>query len=179
MKKNELNALAERLKSGDINAAERLFNNIAPQAYRFFYFRVGHKETAEDLMQEVFLKVVANIHVFDIASGDFIPWFWRIARNSLIDFFRQKKPSYLSDLEGEGENIEDPHEKTHLNAELREIHNIVRTLPEEDQNIFNLYFVADLSYVDLAQVTGKSVASLRVRTYRLKQKILKKYEHEK
>lgn len=173
MDKTEYNKLASRLKDGDRSAAGSIFDELAPQTYRFFYARTGQRETAEDLMQEVFLKVVKRIEQFDLNEGDFVPWFWKIAHNSLIDFFRVKKPLYLDDMTDKGFDIRD--EKNHImsNARMREVMNIVKSFSPEDQELFELHFLADLSYSDLAQVTGKSEANLRVMIHRLKQKILK------
>lgn len=174
--KSSFNALAERLKKGDSQAGEAIFDHFFGQIYRFLLARLGHRETAQDLSQEVFLKVVRNIQTFDTESGDFTPWIWQITRNTLIDFFRQKKPQHLEDMEQGGETIPDPADHTRTSAELREVMNIVRTLSEEEQELFHLHFVADMPYVELATVTGKSEANLRVAIHRLRQKIIKKHE---
>ncbi len=176
MSKPKFNTLAERLQRGDETAGGQIFDYFSPQIYRFFFARTNHRETAQDLTQEVFLKVVRNIQSYAAEQGDFTPWFWRIAHNALIDFFRQKKSGYLEELDQEGENIADPSDRTVVNAELREVMNAVRTLPAEEQELFQLHFLADLSYTDIARITGKSEANLRVIIHRLKKKIIKHYD---
>lgn len=176
--KTKFNGLAERLKVGDSQAGAVIFDHFFSQIYRFLLARLGHRETAQDLVQEVFLKVVRNIQSFNPSAGDFTPWIWQIARNTLIDHFRQKKPQYLEDMEQHGAAIPDSGDGVHASAELREIMNIVRQLNEDEQELFQLHFISDLSYTDLAAVTGKTEANLRVAVHRLRQKILKQHDHE-
>ncbi len=171
----KFNSLADRLKTGDHKAGEAIFDHFFSQIYRFLLVRLGHRETAQDLAQDVFLKVVRNIDSFNSGTGDFTPWIWQIARNTLIDYFRQKKPQYLDDLEQHGEAIPDHRDGVHASAELREIMNIVDRLSPEEQELFQLHFVADLSYADLAAITGKTEANLRVAIHRLRQKIIKRH----
>ncbi len=112
------------------------------------------------------------------AGGDFATWLWQIARNSLIDFFRQKKPLHLADMEHEGENIPDSMDYISSNAELREVLDIVKKLPAEDQELFQMYFLSDLSYSDLAKVTEKTESNLRVAIHRIRQKIIKQHKND-
>ena len=134
--------------------------------------RIRHKETAQDLTQEVFLKVIKSIDQFDRKSGDFTAWIWQIARNSAIDYFRHKKPSYLTDLPDEGNNISEELVKSDESAKVREIMTIVESFPEEEQELFQMHFVTDMSYADIARITGKTESALRVAIYRLRKKLI-------
>lgn len=165
------NAEAEALKKGDGKAAERIFDHFAPHIHSFFMARIRNRETAQDLTQEVFLKVIRHIETFDARSGEFTAWIWQIARNTGIDFFRQKKPVYLADLPEEGSNIPDERLTASESAKLREILKVVERFSPEEQELFELHFIADLSYVDMAHATGRSSASLRVAIHRLRKKI--------
>ncbi|HZZ99235.1 MAG TPA: sigma-70 family RNA polymerase sigma factor [Candidatus Paceibacterota bacterium] len=177
MSSKDFNNLAKRLKTGDAKAAGTIFDNFAPQLHRFFMARTSQRETAQDLTQEVFLKLVRNIKQFDPEAGDFTPWFWRVAHNTLIDHFRQKKPQqYLTDMEREGENIPDAMDSTAVRAELREVLEIVKMFSEEEQEIFEMYFLTDMAYAEIAKVTGKSESNLRVIIHRIRQKIIKRHE---
>ena len=175
MSSDHFNTLAKRLKAGESDAAAEIFDHFAPQLHRFFMARTSQREIAQDLTQEVFLKLVRNIRQFNPDAGNFTPWFWRVAHNALIDYFRQKKPQYLADMEREGENIPDMRDPTEANAELREVLDIVKTFTPEEQEIFQLYFLTDMAYADLATVTGKSESNLRVIIHRLRQKIIKRH----
>lgn len=164
-------ALALELKQGKQSAAEKIFDHFSPQIFRFFLVRLGHRENAEDLTQEVFVKVVRHIQSFNEESGDFSPWFWQIARNSLIDHFREKKVSYIDDLFNEGQDI--PSLKNNIGDKimLREVMEEVENFSPEEQEIFSLHYLSDVDYKELSRVTGKSEGALRVIVHRMQKKI--------
>ncbi len=170
--KDQFNAQAEKFQKGDIHSAEKIFDHFSKPIYAFFMARIRHKETAQDLTQEVFLKVIKNIDQFDRESGDFTAWIWQIARNSAIDYFRLKKPSHLADLPDEGVNIVEEHAKSDESAKVREIMDIIESFSVEERELFELHFVADMSYTDLARATGKTESALRVAIYRLRKKLI-------
>ncbi len=174
MKEQErYNILAKRLKEGDGAAGGELFDHFSVPIYRYFLARTNQKEVAQDLMQECFARLLEHIGQFDPAHGNFHSWFWRIARNLLIDTYRQKKPTQsLEVMQERGLDIVDPTERILPHVELQRVLELVKTLSEEEQELFNLYFVADTAYSDLAEMTGKSEANLRVTVYRLKKKII-------
>ncbi len=175
MDASNINKLANKLQKGDHKAGADLFDHFAPLIYRFFMSRINHRESAQDLLQDVFLKLVKNIRQFDSEQGNFSSWFWSIAHNTLIDFFREKKAGYIADLEEKGEYIIDARDSTRSNAELREIMEIVKTLSPEERELFELYFVMDLPYAEIAATTGKSESNLRVTIHRIRKKITEKH----
>jgi RNA polymerase sigma-70 factor (ECF subfamily) len=170
---NIYNQLAARLKKGDRKAGEELFDQFAPVMFRYFFARTSQRETAQDLTQECFARLLQHIGQFDPEQGNFHSWFWRIARNLLIDTYRQKKPSHsLESMQDAGIDIVDPTERILPHVELQRILELVKTLSPEEQELFNQYFIADTSYAELAEMTGKSEANLRVTIHRMKKKII-------
>ena len=165
------NKEAESLQQGDTRAAEVIFDHFVGPIHSFFMAQTRHRETAQDLTQEVFLKVIKSIGQFDRKSGNFTAWIWQIARNALIDFFRLKKPSYLADMSEEGNNIPEERSTVQDTAYFREIMNIIETFPQEDQELFEMHFIADVSYADLSRITGKSETALRVAIHRFRKKL--------
>jgi RNA polymerase sigma-70 factor (ECF subfamily) len=165
------NKEAEELKQGNARSAEIIFDHFAPPIHSFFMGRIGNRETSQDLVQEVFLKVTRHIEQFNSETGTFTAWIWQIARNSAIDYYRQKKSGYLADLPEEGANLLDETARTDGDATMREIMDVVKQLPDEDQELFQMHFVADMAYVEIAKATGKTAPALRVAIHRLKKKI--------
>ncbi|HVZ10995.1 MAG TPA: RNA polymerase sigma factor [Candidatus Paceibacterota bacterium] len=172
-----INALAKRLQKGDEKAGAAIFDRFATPFYRYFLSRTNQKEIAQDLVQEAFAKMLQNIAQFNAEVGNFSSWFWQIARNLLIDSFRQKKPvQSLEVMQETGFDVVDPNEQVQTNAEMQRVLAIADQLPEEERELFHSYFIADVSYADLAVMTGKSEANLRVMIHRLKKKISKIYD---
>ena len=170
---SKINELADRLKKGDRSAGETIFNEFAPAMYRYFLARTSQKETAQDLTQECFARLLGHIDQFDTTHGNFSSWFWRIARNLLIDTYRQKKPTQsIETMQEYGLDIVDTTDRVLPHVELQRVLKLVKELSEEEQELFNLYFVADTSYADLAERMGKTEANLRVAVHRVKKKII-------
>jgi len=170
--KDPFNVQAEALQKGEAGSAEKIFDHFSRPIYAFFMARIRHKETAQDLTQEVFLKVIKSIEQFDRKSGDFTSWIWQIARNSAIDYFRHKRSFYLADMPDGGANISEERVQSDESAKVREIMTIVESFPAEEQELFQLHFVADVSYAELARVTGKTESALRVAIHRLRKKLI-------
>lgn len=140
--------------------------------------RTGSKSTAEDLLQDVFVKLVARIDTFDPSLGNFTPWFWQIARNTLNDFFRERKNVLLSEFtEEEGAEFVSS-DSLDTKEFLAEIMRTVRGFSEEEQELFSLRYVQGLSYREISGITGKTEVSLRVSAHRIAKKIKEIYQYE-
>ncbi len=176
--KTNFNKEAEKLKNGDNKAAEKIFNHFGPKIFSFFMVRTSHRETAEDLTQEVFLKLINKIDTFDNALGNFAAWFWQIARNVLIDHYREKKSFPTIDLDAAGakylpERSRSIQENIIAKNEIEKMLKVVKNFSEEEQEIFSLKFLSDLSYKEISRITNKSEGNLRVIIHRITQKINK------
>lgn len=179
---NDLNRIAQRMQNGDQGAAQELYQKLVRKVFGFCMSRVSNRASAEDLTQDIFLKIIQKIELYDQKKSDFIVWFWQIARNAIIDHYRSKKNISFSDLENEGaiedaetENIEDAFQNK---SDFDKIVSFVKSLPEEEKEFFRLRYVADLSYKEIAGIVDKSEGALRVQASRLKKKIednFKKY----
>jgi len=172
-KKDHCNQWACDLKNGDSLAGKKIFEHFSPKIYRFFIRKSHNREIAEDLTQEVFLKVVNKIDSFDENLGSFSGWVWQIAKNTAKDYYRQKKPLPFSNLADDGLNIADPKNILPQNAELEEILQKVKNLNPEEQNVFNLRYLHNFSYREISRMTNKSEISLRVLMHRVIDKLQK------
>lgn len=170
-----LNRLARKMQKGDAKAAEEIYNYFANKLFGFLITRVRNKATAEDLAQDIFLKLVGKINLFDPKIGNFSSWFWQLARNTLIDYYRsaENKKMIFSDLAEETiENFSvDESNLLESRVELNEVFEFLKTLSAEEQEVFELRFVAQLSFREISKITGRTEGALRVFSLRLKKKI--------
>lgn len=171
--KRQLNVWAGRMQQGDTPAAGNIFDYFSPLFFGYFAKRVLNREVAEDLVQEVFLRIVKNIRTFDERSGNFSSWAWQIAKNRLIDHYREKKCVTFCELETlkEIKDIGDNGERIHRKILAEDVCRLVESFRSEEQTIFTLRFVSDLSYREIAELTGKSEESLRISVFRIRNKI--------
>ncbi len=174
------NGLARRMQKGDSTAANELYNELVQKTFGFCFARMHDRNVAEDLTQEIFLKVVAKIDMFDVTRGSFLTWYWQLARNTLIDHFRAnaKHAVAFADLEeGETEKVVRTEDVVDMDGKIayRMVSDFVKTLSDEEQELFELRFVADLPYKRIAAITGTNAGALRVVASRLKKKIKKEF----
>ena len=178
LQRDRLDRLVAKMKKGDRGAAAVLYDELAPKLYGFVFSRTGSREIAEDLSQEIFIKLIERVGSFDDKKGRFTVWFWRLARNTLIDYYRQKKSipfSHFEDDEVAGMSVGEIPDTDNVLAHHR-LRAIVATFSREDQELFELRFAAEMSYKEIAVILEKPEGTLRVAALRLKEKIHKEFK---
>ncbi len=177
---DRLTALAVRMKKGDRRAAAALYDELGSKAYGFFFSRTGRKETAEDLTQDIFVKLVEKIEAFDEKRGRFVVWFWQMARNMLIDHYRAKKETPFSAFEVEEVEMMSTTTMPDIDHRLRyqKVQAVLADLTEEERELFELRYVAELPYKEIEAMMQRSEGALRIAALRMKEKIKKALHHE-
>lgn len=159
-----------RLKSGDADAFAFFYDKYVKSIYRFIYIKTGNKQVAEDITQDVFLKIWQ--HLVDKKNiKSFQAFIFRIARNTVIDHYRSAKQELP--LEYIAESVEmaeivvsaDKHMDTAIL--LKEINQ----LKSEYQEVLLLRYVEDMSVEDIAQVMDKDKNNIRVTLHRALSKL--------
>lgn len=175
-----LTRLAVKMKKGDRTAAAALYDELMPKTYGFFFTRTGgRREIAEDLAQDMFVRIVERIESFDERKGSFVVWFWQIARNILIDHYREKGEipfgSFEEDVVASFAIAETPDLEVKFRHEA--LTRFVRMLETDEQELFELRFIAEMPYKEIATLLGRSEGSLRIAALRVKEKIKKALRH--
>ena len=163
-KGDKLTALAIRMKKGDRKAAVAIYEELSPKTYGFFFTRTGRRETAEDLSQEIFLKLAEKVETFDEKRGRFVMWFWRMAHNMLVDHYRVKKETPFSSFEEtevEAMAVAEMPNMEHR-MQYKKVQVFLKTCTDEERELFELRYVAEMPYRDIGKVMGRSEGSLRV-----------------
>jgi RNA polymerase sigma-70 factor (ECF subfamily) len=116
--------LLDRCLAGEDSAWEALLRDYTRKIYNLCYRFTGRVEEAEDVTQEVFLKVFQTLKSYDAAQGSFSTWLNRVARNHLVDHYRRtRKDRVTSSLEDELPGAEEkpsPHMEPTGQVESRE-----------------------------------------------------------
>ena len=151
---------------GNNSAFDILLSRHKDTVYSYIYFIVKSRELAEDIFQETFVKAIVTIKQGRYTeNGKFRAWISRIAHNLIIDYFRQEKNEQTisnDDCEvdlfnnyklSEG-NIEDELIKTQI---LSDVKKLVDYLPENQREVLLLRYYQDLSFKEIADITGVSI----------------------
>lgn len=173
--------LMVRLMDGSLEAFDRLYERHSGRIHAFIDRFTGDPEAADDLTQEVFLKVYRNPRMFD-PRGRFLTWIYAVARNACIDFMRLKRlPTVTVAGGGDGEDFGyDPPDVAHekpdvqaLHAEMqRRVDRLTANLSPKLRDVFVLCALQGLSYEDAAQIIGCPVKTVSSRLSRARERFL-------
>ena len=99
-------ALVRRCVAGDATAWEDIVRRLNRRIYNICYRFTGSGDDAQDLTQEVFIKVYRTLDSFDVEKGSFMTWVTTVTRNLLVDHFRKTKQDRVTDsLDNSGSAI--------------------------------------------------------------------------
>ncbi len=154
----------------DDRELERVVDQFAPSVYRLAYARTGRREDAEDVMQEVFLRLVRKKPEFR-DDEHCRAWLLRVAANCAKDLFRCAWRRNTVEMDEELPSPE-PEEEGMLAAVLE--------LPESYRIPIHLFYYEELSVAEIAAILGKSEGAVRTRLSRAREllRARMKGEHE-
>lgn len=154
--------LVQSCQRGQLDDFAFLYDRYIKDIYRFVYFKTHHKETAEDLTSQTFIKALEHIASFDGEMGSFKSWVYRIARNTVIDHYRARKATV--DIEdawdiASGDDIE---RDAAVREQLSKVQEYLKELDGEQRDIVVMRLWEDMPYKEIAMVLGKSEASCKM-----------------
>lgn len=164
-------ALVEHAQQGSGEAFAQLYDRYVDQIYGFVYHRVGHRQTAEDLVGDVFLRALRRIGTFRWQGVDFGAWLMTIARNRVHDHFKSARFRLEATVEevfdsAEEDPVTDP-ESAVLTADTsRRVHAALRMLKDEQAEVVYLRFIQHLGVAETAAVMGRSHGAVKALQYR-------------
>lgn len=161
--------LVERAQAGEAEAFGRLYDQYSDTVYRYIYYRVGGKATAEDLTSETFLRALRRIGTFTWQGRDFGAWLVTIARNLVADHFKSSR-FRLEVTTGEmldaNEVERSPEESVLESLSNAALLDAVRRLNPQQQECVTLRFLQGLSVAETARVMGKNEGAIKTLQYR-------------
>jgi len=161
-----------KLKSGDSDAFAFFYDKYVKNIYRFVFLKVSNQQVAEDLTQDVFLKVWQ--HLVDKRNvKSFRAFIFRVARNSIIDYYRQsnKQTLPLEYVEGTLEVSDDAVLNLDQSLDTTVLLKQMKQLKNEYQEILLLKYVEELSIDEISQVIQKDKNNVRVMLHRALNKL--------
>jgi RNA polymerase sigma-70 factor (ECF subfamily) len=159
--------LVRRCIAGDVVAWEEIVQRYNRRIYNICYRFAGSADDAQDLTQEVFIKMFRTMNSYDAGRGAFMTWVTTITRNLLVDHFRKSKqdrvtesldapPSEHEDAMPMSEKIEDkapPADASVQSRETREaVHRALQKLSPELREAVILRDLQDMDYREIATV---------------------------
>lgn len=158
-------------QEGSAQAFALLYDRYVDQVFAFVYHRVGHRQTAEDLVGDVFLRAFKRIGTFRWQGVDFGAWLITIARNRVMDHFKSARFRLEASVDevfdtpttgGHG----DPEASTLSADAARQVHTALKKLNPEQAEVLYLRFIQHLNVAETAAVMGKNEGAIKALQYR-------------
>jgi len=172
------------LQSGDEKVFREVVDRYQTQVFRTCMGMLHHREDAEDIAQEVFVEVYRSVKNFRTDSK-LSTWIYRIAINKSLNHLRKRSRSrWLQPFEmlfngkseetvyGSGESM--PHAALEKKQRMQKLHAAIDALPERQKTVFLLNKFEELSYQEIAEVTGQTISSVESLLHRAKVNLQKK-----
>ena len=148
----------------------RMFGDLylmyAQPIFRYLYSRMGNIPEAEDATAQTFLAALERLPKYR-HDGYFASWLFSIARNKAMDYFRKRR------TEASLEVVENIHADVNLLQEVIRtertvaLSNLIRALPEYEQELIRLRYIAELSFAEIGHLLGQKEDTVKKSLYRL------------
>ncbi len=170
---HENTEIARGLRHRDPDLLDRLIEQYQHRLLRYLHYLTGNRETAEDLFQETWIKVLERGSQYD-SKHNFSTWLFAIGRNLAIDLLRRKKVVSLDSMADEDDAPVDVADTAQISAfELVSRHELrvrviagLSAIQPEYREAVVLRFHEGLSLDEIAEVTGAPLGTIKSRLYR-------------
>ncbi|HYC84400.1 MAG TPA: RNA polymerase sigma factor [Chryseosolibacter sp.] len=172
------NALMLKVKDGDIDKLGLLFERYKKPLFGFFYGMTRDPELCEDLVQNVFFRILKYRYLFR-GEGDFKTWMFHIARNVNHDHFRKNKWKNKESLDSWEERLgtdENRATQFHHDEELDMLTLAMERLPEDKREILLLSKFQDKKYKEIGEILGCTEGAVKVKVFRALQELKEVYQ---
>ena len=157
-------SLVRRAQRKDQEAFTEIYERYFDRIYRYLVLRIGNTGEAEDMTQQVFLKVLESIASFKWRSIPLSAWLFRIAHNQMVDYLRRKSKRTTVPIEPElarSGDKDDPHLLMEQKLETEQLISAIRGLTEAQREVVSLRFSSELPIAEMAKVMGKSLGAIK------------------
>jgi RNA polymerase sigma-70 factor (ECF subfamily) len=170
---SEIIRLIRKAIGGDFEAFGELYSIYLDRIYRYVFYQVKDKMTAEDITEEVFIKAWRAISSCKRKEKTFSSWLYRIAHNHVIDIFRSQKRELSTQMETVAE-LSDPKLKVETELEHQELLDEISFLPQNQKQVIVLKFIEGLDNQEIGQIMDKSQGAIRILQMRALAKLKEK-----
>lgn len=172
--------IVKNIQNGEMECVEQIVSAYYGEIYSYLCRKLGNEVEAQDVTQEVFVKFFVNIHNYQ-ERGKLRNYLFKLATNASNDVFRKSKQMHSLDMVGDLPDRKlTPWELTEKAEEKEQVKDALQTLSIQQREVIILRFYHELSFLDIARITGNNLSTVKTR-YRRGMAALKKIlevEHE-
>lgn len=173
----DIEDLVIKVKQGDQDSFGKLYDIFINPLYKYLFFCVDRSDI-EDLALSIFVKVWEKIKYYQKTdSGNFKSWFFKLAKNHIIDFVRSNKkvyelPDFIEDISSES----NPKNQVKQTFQQEKLKKCLANINEHYSEFLTLKFLGDLSNKEISVILSKTEDGLRVLQFRALSALKKEIE---
>ena len=164
----------QRVKAGDFKAFSHIVSGYQQMVFTIVCRIVHNREDAEDITQEIFIKVFKSLDSFKEES-EFSTWLYRIAYNTALSEIRKRKivfSSFDDDLSAlKDEDINENIEELAVEERIVCLEQALKTLPAEDALLITMFYLDNQSIEEISRISNLTQANVKVKLHRIRKKL--------
>lgn len=165
----------KRIQEGDISCFACLLDKYSRQVHSLILKVVCSREDAEELAQDVFMKVYKNISSFK-GNSSFSTWIYRIAYNTAISATRKRKMEYLTIEESQINNVSEKEVaemmgEADTSKQIEQLETAIGLLSPDERGLILLYYMQEKTIEDLVEITGLTASNIKTKLFRIRKKL--------
>jgi RNA polymerase sigma-70 factor (ECF subfamily) len=172
-KGRELNLGRKVIKKKDKEAFMEAYDMYLDDIYRFIFFKVGSAEDAQDITSRVFLKTWNQVRENKLGDKKTLKaLLYTIARNAVIDHYRNSANAATVDIDNRNNKVDIPDserdmaKQAEIDSDMEIVREKMKELKDEYREILILRYINELSFGEIASITGRSKNNARVISHR-------------
>lgn len=170
----DIEQLMSRYQQAESSAATALVELLSPQLYRFFASQMGSASDAEDMLQDVWLRIHRVRHTYR-PGEPLLPWVYAIARCVRVDSYRKR--SRIASREWAVDVLPEPSPcNTEVPGNVPAFEELVGALPQSQREVLTMLKVSELSLEEVARATSSTVGAVKQKAHRAYQTLRKVLE---
>lgn len=165
----------------DAGAFKEIYETYYKRVYNYISYRINNHHDTEDLVSQVFERVIQKFGTYNPKRSVFEAWLIGIARNTVTDYLRAKKRFFNISLDSVIDffsGSSQPEEVSVINENKASLVKALAKLGEKERNVVALKYAAELKNTDIAEIMGISDSNVGVILFRSLKKLRKELDKE-
>lgn len=158
--------LIEKLLRRDQQAFQWLYDQYSPALYGVVLRIVRDEEQAQDLLQDIFVKIWKNLDAYDAEKGRLFTWMLNVARNTAIDYLRSRKTQPTAEIRTAEDNVhivDREHNTEQPNPDHIGVQDVVGQLRPERKQLIDLVYFGGYTHEEAAEVLNLPLGTVKTR----------------
>lgn len=167
-----------KVKRGDLDKLSLLYHRYSRRVFGFFYRLTGEGATSEDLVQNVFMRILKYKHTYS-DQGQFETWIFHLARNIHIDHYKKNSryswQENMTDWDAKLKDETNIEVQTEKEDEINLLRQALQSLAPEKRELIEMTRFQKLKYQQVAELLGTSESAIKVRVHRILKELKQAY----